>query len=141
MTVPIRDFIATQLDEREAAAKRAIKAADGEIWRVSDSGLYPEDNPSQHPGPFLADVYGFTDPGYGDHIARHDPAWALRDIAAKRATLKRHARCGSGIGWCDDGGHGVPSEFGGCFDLRELASVDEGHADFSPLWKRDDWEA
>jgi hypothetical protein len=75
------------------------------------------------------------------HIARHDPARVLRNVAAKRATLKRHDRCGSGLGWCAKGGHDVPPEFGRCFTLRELALVDEGHADFSPLWKRDDWEA
>jgi uncharacterized protein DUF6221 len=121
---------------RSAPSKRP--AARSGAHRTAD--CTPEDNPSKHPGAFLADYYGFTDPDYGDHIAHHDPAWVLRDIAAKRAALKRHARCGSGIGWCDDGGHGIPPEFGGCFDLREIALVDEAHADFSPLWKHEDWE-
>jgi hypothetical protein len=40
------------------------------------------------------------------HIIRHDPARVLAEVDAKRRILARHEQCGTGHGYCDDGGHG-----------------------------------
>lgn len=139
----IREFIAARLDERQARAEAAIRATleadapNGQPdWVATDDSVIT----AMLGHPVATGAYGMP-AEIAEFIADHDPARVLRDVAARRTALKRHARCGSGLGWCDDGGHSIPTEFGGCFDLRELALVDEGHADFSPLWKRDDWEA
>ena len=74
------------LDEEDRRANAATEAAGGAAWRADDSGIYPLDA-ADHPGPFLADVYGYTDPGYGEHIAHHDPDRTLRLNAAIRKIL------------------------------------------------------
>jgi hypothetical protein len=150
--VDIREFIGARLDEDEATALAAAEA-DPAPWTAEATDERDTQYRSDHGfGAVIAadDVPLRDNEGSSTlcmtaptarHVVAHNPARVLRDVAAKRATLKRHARCGSGLGWCDEGGHGIPPEFGGCFDLRELALVDEGHADFSSLWKRDDREA
>jgi len=144
MDFRIRDFIAARLDERETAAKRAIEASGGEIWRASDGGLYPEDNPSQHPGAFLADYYGFTDPDYGDHIALHDPTWTLRDITAKRQILGAYDRATARFDEALSSPPDIDAD-ASAFSarshmdlvLRLLAAIDADHSDFNPTWKLD----
>jgi hypothetical protein len=69
-----------------------------------------------------------------EHIIRHDPARVLDEVDAKRRTLTRHASCGTGTGYCDDGGHGW-DEIGGCADLADLAAPDHEHPDYNPAWK------
>ncbi|MFE7517259.1 DUF6221 family protein, partial [Streptomyces sp. NPDC057540] len=50
-----------------------------------------------------------------NHIARHDPARVLAEVGAKRQTVERHAQCGTGVGYCDDAGHGWDwAPGGGC---------------------------
>lgn len=73
-----------QLDEAEKVAKAAERKA-GMDWRRTGDGLYNESDPGRMPGPFLFDES--TGEEVLDHIARHDPAAVLADIAAKRAVL------------------------------------------------------
>lgn len=47
--------------------------------------------------------------------------------------LERHAVCGCGSGYCDDGGHGFDD--GGCGDLSDLAAVWSDHGDYRPGWR------
>jgi hypothetical protein len=84
-------FLAAALDaaQRDAEAAAAETGAPG--WRGSDSGLYSDDA-SNHPGPFLADAYGYTAPELVAHIARHDPQATLRRIAADRKTLAEYEK-------------------------------------------------
>lgn len=58
----------------------------------------------------------------------------LRQVAAQRRTLTRHANCGIGWGYCDDGGHAFDAGHG-CPDLADLAAPDQEHPDFNPAWK------
>lgn len=74
------------LDAAERDAEAATAATGGPHWRGSDSGLYSNDA-SNHPGPFLADAYGYTDPRIVAHATRHDPAAVLHRIAADRKLL------------------------------------------------------
>jgi hypothetical protein len=68
--------------------------------------------------------------------ARFDPARMLREIEAKQETLRLHRECGSGAGYCDDGGHGYDLGDGerGCADLAAAVSVYSGRSDFPRMW-------
>lgn len=78
--------------------------------------------------------------GVRDCIESGEPnvgGFDLADIAAKRRILARHAQCGSGIGYCDDGGHAwdeddVPG--GGCPDVADLARPYASHPDYRADW-------
>lgn len=64
-----------------------------------------------------------------------DPA-ILADLDAKLGIVARHARCGSMVGYCDDGGHGWDDvEGGGCGDLGDLALLFAAHPDYDERWR------
>lgn len=90
-----------QWEYREHPADRAlvVNAADDEVV-VFDEGWPSEDQ--------------------AQHIARHDPARVLREVALRRSTLDIHKECG-------DGGHG-------CLDRAYLAAVWSGHPDYDQAW-------
>ncbi|MDX2550102.1 DUF6221 family protein [Streptomyces stelliscabiei] len=72
---------------------------------------------------------------YGESAA--DPA-VLADLDAKLSIVARHSRCGSGTGYCDDGGHGWDwddVEGGGCGDLGDLARPFANHPDYEDRWR------
>ncbi|MGW6210967.1 DUF6221 family protein [Streptomyces sp. NPDC055109] len=67
---------------------------------------------------------------YGEHIAEHDPARALREIEAKRELLDEHQDVNDGYcGTCVEGEWGYPTHGGSsaqrfpCRTLRLLATV------------------
>jgi Family of unknown function (DUF6221) len=70
-----REFLKARLDEDEAAAKHASPAPWG------GGRLYIQDAA----GTFIAQAQFFED---GRHIARHDPARALREVAAWRRIIE-----------------------------------------------------
>jgi hypothetical protein len=114
------------LDAAQADAEAATAATGGPHWHGSDSGLYSNDA-SNHPGPFLADAYGYTDPRVVAHVTRHDPAAVLRRIAADRKILAEHAENPYDLGYCrtctvhEDGwAVPVPAELP-CATIRNLA--------------------
>lgn len=122
-------FITARLDEDQQSAQRAITASGGQNWRASDSGIYPEDDPSHHPGPFIADAYGYTDPEYGGHIARHDPARSLREIAAKRKLLWLHSSDHN-----DDTCDTCRVPRASCRTLLAMAAIWSDHPDYQTAW-------
>jgi alkanesulfonate monooxygenase SsuD/methylene tetrahydromethanopterin reductase-like flavin-dependent oxidoreductase (luciferase family) len=79
-------FITARLDEDEASAKAV--AFRSRFTAMGNSVQSPggRGNP---PMP-IADV---IDPETASHIARHDPARVLREVAAKRAILARYEDC------------------------------------------------
>lgn len=85
--------IRAALDE---SGRMARAAADfGEAWTYhNDSGIYPS-NESQHPGPIIAGSFDYLPEQYGNHIARHDPARVLRQVAAMRKILDLHGQDGA----------------------------------------------
>jgi len=97
--VRIVEFIAARLDEREALAQAA---ADTSEWDDGWSDL-----------PVAA----------YEHAQAHDPAWALADIAAKRAMLDAHRiqhRCMSAT---VESGYQL-AEDEPCLVLRQLAAAE-----------------
>ena len=87
--------LAARLDEDEAAAKLA--AREGGAWTQGDPGqgscaitslggtvVYDEGSPDEY---------------QAAHIARHDPARALRFVAAVRAIIRESS--GEGHGWAE----------------------------------------
>lgn len=60
----------------------------------------------------------------------------LADLNAKLSIVARHERCGSMVGYCDDGGHGWDEvEGGGCADLGDLALAFAAHPDYDERWR------
>jgi hypothetical protein len=93
---------------------------------------------------------GAPDEYQAPHIARHDPARVLREVAAKRATLAEHEprvpresdgqwhgqppdrlRCRV----CAATAHGQWTRFiAPCWTLLQVASVYSDHPDYDPAW-------
>lgn len=85
------DAALSWLHERLDAEADVARAAGGDTWRASDSGIYPEDN-SRHPGPFAVGPYGHLGEEYGAHIAGQSPRAVLRRVDAERLILDAHPR-------------------------------------------------
>lgn len=87
MTYPIIDFLEARLTEDEAAAM----AAGGDEWRLERDYWLITDAEG---GPV---VYDESKPNEGQaaHIARHDPARVLREVAARRAILAAYRPTGN----------------------------------------------
>ena len=135
----ITEFLVARLDEREAAAK----AAPGNAWvahaedDVAGASVYDEQwlllNPTHydHDEPYSSRP-GARGPMYierardqlADHIARHDPAHVLADVAAKRAIV---ARAEAYL-------HG-PRHLEAMAAVRHLAAIDADHPDYRQEWQ------
>lgn len=111
-------FVNARLDEDEAIARATIEPR---RWhRDSDGNVQDEDargggNAYIACGPYgrgLADADA-------EHIIRHDPARVLREVAAKRALVHRHAA----------------ERHEDCDTLRTLATVWSDHPDYRAGWK------
>jgi Family of unknown function (DUF6221) len=137
-------FAEARLEEDEDAAKAAFDPDfdDGE-WRYDESaqprpriigaawesslhsGIWdcedPDDDCEQHRQPSRAQ---------GEHIARHSPARALREVEAGRRLLGRHGPDAYGCQFCCHSPVGTP-----CADLRDLLCRWASHPDYDPDWK------
>jgi hypothetical protein len=127
--VNIVAFLTARLDEDERIAMAAVGRA-AEWWTTGPG--YPE-APEVNVVNDRDDVIAFETSGlYAEHIARHDPARVLADVAAKRAIVARHST-GTGslraLGWycevCNDG----------CAELPALAAVYADHPDYDESWR------
>lgn len=111
-------FLRARLDEDEQTAREALKRTT--TTRRMIRGEMVED--TVQPSEWRRSVW--------------PPARVLRDVEAKRRIVERHADCGSGGGYCDDGGHGwdhLPG--GGCAELADLAVVYADHPDYREEWR------
>jgi hypothetical protein len=139
----IVEFLKARLAEDEAAAQRAGAwhpdwTYDRETFSVN-SGTWSVAARRANDVP-LCDVDG-------EHVARHDPARVLRDIAAKRAIIDLHrsvplvdgaegttcAECGPTADdhavWAFPGEDWTP-----CRTLKILAAIWAEHPDYDPSW-------
>lgn len=123
-------FINARLAEDEHVARMAAEdASAGENWRVE--ARYPNSGSAgivgEHGEKIVSDE-GFPSQMEAAHIARHDPARALREVAVKRAILAEHFP----IDPCD--AHDGNFETIACDTLRLLGSTWGDHLDYSEDW-------
>jgi hypothetical protein len=116
----VAEFLKARLDEDEAAARHTSPAP----WQATPLATYVDDAN----GVRVAGV-AFTEDGR--HIARHDPARVLRDVAAKRAITELFR--------LDFNEDGEPILLGGYGEaywdvLHALASVYSNHPDYDDAW-------
>ncbi|MFI0900582.1 DUF6221 family protein [Streptomyces sp. NPDC020983] len=129
MTEDLIAFLNARLNEDQQAAQH-VAAEYGETWRDDDDWVRGSNG---------ADVV--DEPGAPvAHIARHDPAFVLADIDAKRRIMECHepwvAENGDTIcGRC--GREHIDGRPGGhfpCQTLRLLALPYADHPDYRPEW-------
>ena len=151
MTGDLAAFLAARLDEDEAAAGVASRFPHwhGEPWY---DGQFLKDGRTQRADLWGAPGMQFT--GHGaldtvvvDHIARHDPARVLREVAAKRAILSVHrvveypgpyVPISPTCSICITEREGYQEEWGDddwpCATIRLLAAVYSDHPDYRQEW-------
>lgn len=143
----IVEFLRARLDEDEVAAKAAIDPSRPGThweWEAPDEGGDPESprwlrTVEEFPTTSgVGDLPGFplgydckaTPSAAMDHIARHDPARVLREIAAKRALIADYQRYEAERrrmmnGWAPSTESPV---------IKAFAAVYSDHPDFDPAW-------
>lgn len=132
-------FIAARLDEDEKLARATAgdltyRVEDGLRW-IYDAGRSAAAIIMDGRGEEVLHQEGLGYPleTQAEHIARHDPARVLRDVAAKLRIVGRHGayegRCVVCCTGDDEGWHVWP-----CGTIRDLASVWADHPDFDPAW-------
>jgi hypothetical protein len=87
-------WLSAQLDEDERTARAAAEGR-GE-WRLDDNDDWVR---ALNVGVALTIAPGFLDPVQWEHIARHDPVRALREVAAKRRIIGNCEAVINGTGW------------------------------------------
>jgi hypothetical protein len=152
-------FLTARLDEDEAGALATTPVPIPGRWKAArdknaddDDPLYlvqgeDEDDPGSEDysgnSPVIAYSAEWQVEGAANlrHIARHDPARVLREVAAKRRVLERHT-----AGWRGSGNPCLGCNFGPqedeftedieeCPELRDMASVYADHPDYNPAWR------
>jgi Family of unknown function (DUF6221) len=121
-------FVTARLDEDAYYAKRA----GGHEFTFDSHGQLLVSN-----GATISKVANLGVQVSGWHIARHDPARVLREIAAGRAILARYEDC---LARMDDPAYSGAAEYVQIreyedFVLPNLAAVWDGHPDYRPEWK------
>jgi hypothetical protein len=122
----LAEFLAARISEDEAVANAGARRV-GMPWRAGPQ--------RGTPGGLVLDELGLVGSTGGryaaDHIARHDPARALREADAKRALLAGHG----GVHRCDWGEH-RGGDFGPCSTQLILGVIYSDHPDFCADWKQ-----
>lgn len=125
-TITLSSFLLARLADDEAAARAATPGP----WEVSTSGYAVRGNGRRN---WVAETVASQEPcGDADHIAHHNPARVLAEVAAKRAIVEMFA--------ADYDEHGLPSGAGGhgeayCEALQHLAAVYSDHPSFREEWR------
>ncbi len=101
------EFLLARLSETEADALKAASAESADWW---------VDGPAEHSGKHWVYATGekFTERSVAEHIARHDPARVLADVAAKRRIVES-----MGDDWV----------------VRTLATAYSSHPDYDKAWR------
>ncbi|SDH69547.1 hypothetical protein SAMN05421505_120111 [Sinosporangium album] len=141
VTRDIRAFITARLDEDEQIARAALLGTHG-AWDCYTDNLGNLHVEYAVTGPSVAPLGDARWPGAHDrgrHIARHDPARALRDVAAKRKILERHRprpTAGAACRGCGLDAHEEPAatDVARCPVLLALAEVYADHPDYLAEW-------
>ncbi|MFC5183523.1 DUF6221 family protein [Actinomadura harenae] len=140
------DELVEFLRARIAKDEQIARAGSGAAWRPSPPGSISLDGPAGASAADRAADGAGAAPGrpgfvaqaenesYAEHIARHDPARALRDVAAKRLVLDEYVKAE----WLLSSGHrGEAAEAAQAVrltTLRALASTYSDHPAYRPEW-------
>ena len=127
MTDGVAAFLNARLDEDEAAAKAAASVA-GPDWQFGAD--FPTSYLRSARGSILADTLQSGEGQIGPHVACHDPARVLREVAAKRAILAAYVRADGGSPRDRDRGRWDSSHAA----VSQLAAVYSGHPDYRQEW-------
>jgi Family of unknown function (DUF6221) len=125
--VTLAGFLAARLDETQALAEAAKRNGYPSADFGPVNGWFVDPRQIGKPARPISLMEG-------KFAAAHDPSRVLREVEAKRRILKRHRNCGSGIGYCDDGGHGSDGTDPGCAEMRDLAAPWSDHPEFAKGW-------
>ena len=119
----IIEFLNARIDEDDRIARAATPGS----WTPERKGVLDNDDIEFVEAP-RRDV---------SHIARHDPARVLREIAAKRTMVGLHiCQCSADCGDCDacSGAHHADPTPAPCDTLRALATIYSDHPDYRQEW-------
>ena len=140
-------FLKTRLDEDEAAAVAAAhdsaRLAGRGTWSTELGTIVTD---AEDPDWAICDLTPFVDDEcLARHIARHDPARVLREVAAKRAILAQHGWFIPDVGWskgercCNCCGAGMDDVYltapWPCETVKALAAIWSYHPDYREEWK------
>lgn len=127
------EFLSVRLVEDEAAAQVAAKEHTGE-WRVTVEGDIVPDEPRGNEYVACGPWDGGIDDGTSEHIVRHDPARALREVEAKRRMLACLLPDVQRLASAVENGHGeyerAPDDL-----LHLLALPYSDHPDYDEAWR------
>jgi hypothetical protein len=119
--VDLVTFLRARLDEDEREATWAAEEAGGAVWTIRSIDVVLFDDTDRY-------VSGNAQNEVRDHIARHDPARVLDDVAAKRRIVDEAER------YSPELEHGDNGEWALEMVLRLLAAPFAQHPDFDPAW-------
>jgi len=151
-TVEISEFLTARLKEDETAAKDAaceassIAVSDDEgglaRWRAMDGGEGITTESAYAGAAFLVAPMGYLEERVAEHVARHDPARVLADIAAKRAVVEHFKVAAEYAQTVDKSQVGVAEAWRVTsiwtqllHVVKLLAAPYADHPDFRPDWK------
>lgn len=148
MSSDLLGFLEARLAEDEATARAATPgpwSVDNETYAESISGSDDQDVVAG--GRWGGEASVFTSTEDALHIARHDPARVLAEVAAKRAIMDIHSMFippyvgvgpdGScqGCGLGGDGRYYNTPDIKDCPELQALAAIYADHPDWQEGWK------
>lgn len=135
------EFLQARLNEDQTAAEGASNKGHAEWHTVfGQTGDYEVEDDAGRP--VTGELVEWTSQAV--HIARHDPARELAEVAAKRAVVERHSS--SDFQYVGDDGGGV-SEYAGeptcdycnrpwpCPDLLDVGLPFASHPDYREEWR------
>jgi hypothetical protein len=127
------------LDEDERVAREATAGT----WTVDTCSVITDDVTGDNRSHVLYSVgmhnRGWPSSADAEHIARHDPARVLREVAAKRRVLERHQPVHAWDGklccdWCSVLSVSVYQEWP-CPDVRDAAAPYEDRPGYREEWR------
>lgn len=116
MTAELREYLLARIDEEEALAHQAQTAAGRRPWEVDGWRIAVD-------GTAIVEAVDAT-PDVLPHIVRHDPAFVLLELDARRQVVEKI----SDTAWT--GSYAVRDVV-----LRLLALPYSGRPDFDPAWR------
>jgi len=154
-------FVDARLAEDETAARLAIWSSDDDAatWTAGSRGPYEVAGRTHEKEWYVVDGYdegvigtvrpqAAADEAVAEHIARYDPARALREVEAGRRILARHVHVPSTTPWTGPDGtdfgcrecgyeddYGTIAPTGWCDDLRDLLYRWADHPDYRQEWR------